>query len=382
MVLDYKELSNLVQLAKSGDMDAFSEIYSMTHPIIYAIALKVLENPEEAQDAVQDSYAKILNRLDSLTHADYFLPWAKKLTYNLCMNRISKRTDLLSVDVPRFIDRHSEPAPSPEHLVELSERQLALTRTIDSLPAKYRDAFKMKNYDDMSVKDIAIAMDCPVGTVKSRLSKARKLIIQKLKAENTFNSFSLLLYPASAFVPLGAKIGAAGSISGAASAGVVSGATAASVSKDSAAITGLSSTTPLACGLIASVAVSTVVVTETIPIVTSKEISSTEYITTSTPTTTDIYGNITELVEIEIDQPRILGYEYHEGTVIVTMDDVDDILLYSEIYAIDDEGIRFTPLSYDASTRMLVIELPSGNFTLYTPDMYGNDWDIYFDITY
>lgn len=393
MVLDYKKLAGLVIQAQNGDMDAFSHIYNMTQPVIYGVALKTLENHDEALDAVQDAYTKMLNSISSLTQPDYFLPWAKRLTYNLCINRLANRRDLLTVDVNTFIDRNSEPVPSPESLLVTTERQDALVRVIDSLPPKYRDAFKMKNCEDMSVKEIAQVMECPEGTVKSRLSTARKLIIEKLRSETTFHSFGLFLYPASAFIPVAIKAGNTASL--ASSAGLI-GATGTAVSSSgagsSASLTGqsaakagissLSSVGPLTCGLVASVAITGVVVTDTIAVVDTKEVEVYEEFYTTEAVSEDIYGDVETLVEFQVERPRVLEYEYVDGGFVITMDDPDAIILYDKVYAVDEAGNSFSPTSFDANSNQIVVSVSEGDFTLYTPDIYGNNWNVLFEVAY
>lgn len=396
MILDYKELASLVVLSQGGDMEAFSHIYNMTYPVIYGVALKTLEDHEEAIDAVHDVYTKMLDSISTLSQPDYFLPWAKRMTYNLCVNRMAKRKDLLSVDINSFIDRTAEPVPSPESLLVTTERQDTLVRVIDSLPSKYRDAFKMKNYQDMSVREIAHAMDCPEGTVKSRLSTARKLIIERLRKETTFHSFGLFFFPASAFIPVAVKAsntatlaGTAGlaSATGAAGAGlsgsgVSSGASLSGESVAKAGLSTFSAAAPLACGVVASVVITGAVVTDTVAVVNTEEVEVYQEFQTSESITEDIYGDIESVVEFEVERPLVADYIYEDGSFVITMDDSDGIVLYDEVYAVSESGSVFSPDSYDSALCQVVLTIPDGDFTLYTPDIYGNDWNVLFDIAY
>lgn len=414
MSIDNLDLCELVMLSKSGDMDAYAKLYAMTYPTLYNVAMTVCTDSYEAQDGVQDAYLRIYNSLPSLAKPEHFTTWAKRITYNICLRRMSRKRDLLSGDIVSVSDSTVDSVPSPEYYLETTERQDALIDAIDKLPDKYQEVFKLKNYEQHSVLEIAKILNCPEGTVKSRLSTARKLIIKNLKKHGQFYSIGMWLYPASAFVPLQTNIelsraglttiGAAAGVTGIAAGSASSLSSGSNIASTTSTITSASSSnsvglitrmgqygsqlasastvTPIVCGVAATVAVGGVAVsgvavnqnilTDNTADVIQEEFVSEAFsddVSASTPPDTD---SILPVMRDHIAQG---------GIFTAYVEDSDSGINFEEIYGILSDGSTLNLNTFDSTTGYIEFLIPDQDFTLYISDNFGNIQDYIISVT-
>lgn len=407
MGVDVKDIKNLVIHAQNGDMEAFALLYKECYSILFGVAMSVSGDTYEAQDGVQDAYLRILDSLNSLSKPEYFISWAKRITYNVCLRRMSRKRDILSGEIVDLADNNLEALPSPEAYFESSERQEALLEAVDSLPEHYQVTFKLKNYEDYSVAEIAKILGCPEGTVKSRLSSARRLIIERLKKSGYFNSFGLWIYPASSFVPLVesvsraqadtalgvstaiASTGALGATGGLSSLGNSSSLDGVNRSKSlisrvgqySTHLAGGSSVAPIACGVVATIVVGGTVV-------------GTGYFA-ETDAASDTVVTTEELVYVEHDSihddvapdssditlPLLLDYSSQDGTFTIFVDDVDSGIDFDATHCVLSDGSRLDAFHSDSVTGRIDFTMPNIDFTVYIADLSGNIQDAYITVT-
>jgi RNA polymerase sigma-70 factor (ECF subfamily) len=131
----------------------------------YNLASWLLRDKTDAQDAVQEAYVRALRHFDSL-RGDDCRSWLLSIVRNSCFDRIQRRTGDLSFDDRP--DSISDESPNPEVSLLNKERTQQLENALQALPPQ------MREFEDMSYKDIASVIGLPVGTVMSRLSRARE----------------------------------------------------------------------------------------------------------------------------------------------------------------------------------------------------------------
>lgn len=402
---DNIDIAELVTLSQSGDMDAYAKLYAATYSTLYGVAMSVCADPYEAQDGVQDAYLRIYNSLSSLAKPENFVSWSKRITYNICLRRMSRKRDILSGDIVTVADITLDASPSPEYFLETTERQDALIDAVDSLPEKYQQVFKLKNYDQRTVLEIAELLQCPEGTVKSRLSTARKLIIRKLKSDGTFYSFGMWLYPAAAFIPMQVELQTARATSiasvvagagfaaseSAALIGQSSSTTASSVvgatsSKSTSLVSrvgqygtqmaGSSSMAPIACGVAATVAVGG------ISVATFNDYQDTAndnvLIEGSVAPTVDTSIQSEQVVDLTL--PLMRDYTSIDGIFTVFVEDSDSGIDYNSVYCVTVGGSHLVSQSFDSITGAVEFAIPDSDFTLYVSDNFGNVQDYHISI--
>ena len=182
-------LDNDILLAKQGDAQAFGRLYSETVKTAYFVAKRILVGypEEEIEDVLQDSYVAVYNNLSGYTSGN-FQGWVDVIVANRAKNFIKKKKPILFSEM----ESEDEDAPElqfedeniefrPEDNMDYSETKRLVMEIIDSLPEEQRLSVILFYFDELSVKDIAIACECSENTVKSRLNYARKNI--KIKVE-------------------------------------------------------------------------------------------------------------------------------------------------------------------------------------------------------
>jgi len=137
----------------------------------YNLASWLLRDKTDAQDAVQEAYVRALRHFDGL-RGDDCRSWLLSIVRNSCFDRIQRRTGDLSFDDRP--DSISDESPNPEVSLLNKERTQQLENALQALPPQMREVLVLREFEDMSYKDIASVIGLPVGTVMSRLSRARE----------------------------------------------------------------------------------------------------------------------------------------------------------------------------------------------------------------
>jgi RNA polymerase sigma-70 factor (ECF subfamily) len=152
----------------------------------YVAAFRLLGNPDESRDACQEAAARALTASDRYDPAKPFYPWFHRILRNHCLDRLRKRKRVVHGDGPEPVDG----APTAESNMFQSERSLAVTRGIAALPDELREIIELRHFQDASYEEIAAILACPLGTVMSRLYRARKVLRGKLARDPGFSGHS------------------------------------------------------------------------------------------------------------------------------------------------------------------------------------------------
>lgn len=175
-------LKKYVVKAKHGDRKALENIVFETSDYIYYYCLTLLENPDSAQDAVQDIFLILFQKIDTIENAQAFLGWIKVVTANYCKNRLAKKYKNASIDddFDNEIMDLSEQI-NPEKCLEIDEICKIVNLAVNNLLPYQKECILLYYYQQMSIKQISDVLKVKEGTVKSRLYNARKSIENELK---------------------------------------------------------------------------------------------------------------------------------------------------------------------------------------------------------
>lgn len=170
---DFNEIGRIVKQVKAKDGPAFAKLYELTYQRLFYLAFSILNNEEDAKDGIQESYIKIFRSIHSLENDRLFLAWANKIVYSICIRMLdrNKAGTADSGDLYNIEDGRSE--NNPVKAVLESEKKKVLAEALNKLPPDLRATLLFKYYENMKIQQIAFIMDCPCGTVKSRLSTAK-----------------------------------------------------------------------------------------------------------------------------------------------------------------------------------------------------------------
>jgi len=174
--------SEILSKAQAGDLSAFEVLYNKHKRQVYRTALGILGNPQAAEEVLQDCFLRAYKHLHKLNGNPSVSPWLHRVAVNLCYSRLRHNyLAQLTISIESLGNRFfSIPSPSPEERTCRSEIQAAIERSIASLSFKHRAVIVLHYLQGFSLEEIAYILNCPVGTVKSRLYHARKVLSQRL----------------------------------------------------------------------------------------------------------------------------------------------------------------------------------------------------------
>jgi len=162
-----------IESARRGDASAFEELVRHYQEIAFRTAYLVIGDADEARDAAQDGFVRAHAALGRFREGAEFRPWLLRIVANAARNRrrsASRRADLA---LRAFHDAVSgDAAPSPEVLLLADERRRELLAAINGLRVDDRLVIALRWFLDLNEEEMAAVMNCPRGTVKSRLSRA------------------------------------------------------------------------------------------------------------------------------------------------------------------------------------------------------------------
>ena len=175
------EDADLIRLCQGGDMEAFEQLFYRHQNRVYGIALRMMNNEEDALDVTQEIFLKAYQKISKFNFKSAFSTWLYKLAMNSCIDALRKRktakttpiTDSSLKDAIIQVDVNT-----PEDHAILNDRERQVWEALDSLKEKERAIIILKDMEGLSYKEIAEVFKCSLGRVKSRLHEAR----QKLKA--------------------------------------------------------------------------------------------------------------------------------------------------------------------------------------------------------
>jgi RNA polymerase sigma-70 factor (ECF subfamily) len=165
--------AELVARARRGELDAYEEIVRLHQTIAFRTAWVITRSAADAEEAAQDGFLKAHAALGRFREGSPFRPWLLAIVANEARNRVrgAGRRARLAQRVAEE-RRPDDAVPSPEAALLDSEQRAELLAAIERLPQPAREAIACRYLLDLSEEETAAALDCPRGTVKSRLSRA------------------------------------------------------------------------------------------------------------------------------------------------------------------------------------------------------------------
>jgi RNA polymerase sigma-70 factor (ECF subfamily) len=172
----------LIRRLCDGDLAALGTLYDRYRLPVFHTALAITHDRQAAEDILQECFLKLNSYAPRIDVSLPLEPWLYRVTVNLSYTWVSRRSRWL-VSLESVIDKLVSPARAgAEYHAEMSEFQAVLQRAIDALPAGQRMTVILYYLNDLSLKEISYVLDCPVGTVKSRLHYGREHLKKCLDA--------------------------------------------------------------------------------------------------------------------------------------------------------------------------------------------------------
>lgn len=187
---------DLVARVQQGDKKAYDLLVIKYQHKIVQLVNRYLKDPSEAQDVAQEAFIKAYRAIGSFRGDSTFYTWLYRIAINTAKNYLvsrNRRSSQFEVDIQDAEATENAPQlqgiDTPERLLMNDEIAKAIRSAIDNLPDEMRTAIMLREFEGMSYEEIAEAMDCPVGTVRSRIFRAREAIDNKLNPLLTHGDF-------------------------------------------------------------------------------------------------------------------------------------------------------------------------------------------------
>lgn len=178
----------LVKRVKQGDRGAFDLLVAKYQHKILKLIMRYVKDPSDAMDVAQEAFIKAYNAMPAFRGDSAFYTWLYRIAINTAKNHLvaaRRRPTNLEFDITE--SEAFEPfaklrdGDTPERLLLTEEISTTIAKAVEDLPDELRTAILLREVDGMSYEEIAQSMDCPVGTVRSRIFRAREAIDKRLR---------------------------------------------------------------------------------------------------------------------------------------------------------------------------------------------------------
>ena len=188
MSADVSDLS-LVRRVQRGDKGAFDALVLKYQHKVVKLVMRYVRNPAEAEDIAQEAFIKAYRALPQFRGDSAFYTWLYRIAINTAKNAVVSRDrspidfdlDLQNTDESYDMQGRLKDSETPEALTLTEEIRSTVNSAIDALPEDLRTAIVLRELEGLSYEEIADAMGCPVGTVRSRIFRAREAIDRRLR---------------------------------------------------------------------------------------------------------------------------------------------------------------------------------------------------------
>lgn len=182
----------LLKRSLQGDTDAFGELVVKYQNKIFTLAYRYMGNEQDAYDMAQEAFLKAYRSLGTFKGDSSFGTWLYRITTNVCLDELRRRKRRiapLSLDEPLAVRNGEEvdkelvdPAPTADAIYERKEYSEYIQSVLNKLKPEHKTILVLRDMMDLSYAEIADVLKCSVGTVKSRLSRARVVFKEKLSS--------------------------------------------------------------------------------------------------------------------------------------------------------------------------------------------------------
>jgi RNA polymerase sigma-70 factor, ECF subfamily len=175
--------TQLVTASQRGDQDAFAFLVQRHQRRVFNMVLRVLQDYDEASEITQEAFLAAWMGLPSFRGEARFATWLYRIAYNCCLRQLERRKQeraLQAVLEAEIIQEMMIEAKQEEDSIELRDRQAIVREQLENLPTKYRIVLILRHLQEMTYAEMADILTMPIGTIKTRLFRARHLLKERL----------------------------------------------------------------------------------------------------------------------------------------------------------------------------------------------------------
>ena len=177
---DSSEITLLIQKAQKGDTNAFGTLVASYEKFIFNVACKMFSNSEDASDIAQEALIKAYKNIDKFDFNSSFSTWLYRITVNACIDEMRRRKGRESISIDAEDEESGlavqieDTSLGAEERVIQNETVSEVRAAIDKLSEEHKTVIILRDLQDMTYEQVAQTLDLSIGTVKSRLARARK----------------------------------------------------------------------------------------------------------------------------------------------------------------------------------------------------------------
>ena len=180
----------LIRRCQSGEEPAYVEFYREYFGRVYTLSCRLLKDREWAKDAVQEIFIKAFRGLNNFQFQSKISTWLHRITINQCRDMLREQSRQPVIysqptrdeeDAKNPIDQIPDSKPTPSQEQNTREIRQRILAAVNRLPAEFEETFYLKEFEELSYAEIGQILGCRIGTVKSRIFRARELLQQELQ---------------------------------------------------------------------------------------------------------------------------------------------------------------------------------------------------------
>ena len=181
-----EEDSLLIQRAQKGDTGAFNFLMTKYYPRVYASLFTFTKSKEDSEDLSQQTFIKVWKKINSFRGDSAFFTWVYRIAINLAKNHVvssNYKKDKINISADAIemdFASHANPETDLMHTQSLNN----VRSFINGLPESLRTAFTLRESDGLSYEEISLITDTPIGTVRSRIFRARESVLEFISQES------------------------------------------------------------------------------------------------------------------------------------------------------------------------------------------------------
>ena len=188
MTLTPFEEKQLIERSRKGDIAAFDKLVRRYERTVYNVAYRLSNSHDDASDIAQEAFVRAWNNLKSFRGEAQFSTWIHRIVTNVFLDDRKKKRSRPTTSLEESVDldensvtrQYEDTSPSPEALMEGEERRMILEKAVQTLPEAQRVMIFMYHNQGLAYEEIAEITELPIGTVKSRLNRARLALRDRL----------------------------------------------------------------------------------------------------------------------------------------------------------------------------------------------------------
>ncbi|MCC6446484.1 MAG: sigma-70 family RNA polymerase sigma factor [Armatimonadetes bacterium] len=188
---------SLIDRCKRGDLGAFDQLFRRYTRQVYNYAFRMIPNYDDANDIAQEAFLRAYNSIKSFRGESNFSTWLFRIVYNVSLDEIKRRKNRSYLSLDEQLESDEEgltrqvesQLPTPQEIIEKRERDRIIQEAIAVLPDYQKAMIVLYHMEGFSYEEIAEIVGLPIGTVKSRLNRARESLKEKLKSQRELFGF-------------------------------------------------------------------------------------------------------------------------------------------------------------------------------------------------